>query len=223
MQFVNVLNSQITPLPLLVEVSINGIWEDAWHIDYKEGIPSREAVEAYLAKGTERIAVEVFFKTIDGYTLFLGIRFNEKLKTATPKKFLTTCFQSIWSMTSPSFSGIVSDLSKQLTGDERILFDSYPTAIELGVVNWWQSLGNIEIWNQQQKKMISKIMLQQQLNGSPHLLHNNHNYTGLEFNYQVIPHYWLGIQVADKKGEKWVLNENRIEGLLKNLLHFSID
>jgi len=64
--------------------------------------------------------------------------------------------------------------------------------------------------------------VKKQLEENAHLRKNSNNFVAMEFNYRVAPHYWIGIQVADKKKGTWVLNENRLESLLKDLLSISM-
>lgn len=222
MSLVYELNKKIFQQPSLIQVAIKGIWEDTWDIPFVDGQPSIDAIDHYLKKGTEGIAFEVFFKTDDGYNLILGIRFTEGLVPATPREFLMASFQSIWSMNKPTFASMITDLSKKLTGDPKSLFGIDPTGVELGVINWWKSMGSIEIWKGSESKNINKNVLKEKLEKNSHLLKNNNNYVAMEFNYRVAPHYWIGIQVSDKQDDTWVLNENHLEVLLKDLLHISL-
>lgn len=210
----------ISSSPLFVQVALQGKWEDSWSISFEEGMPSIEEIDTYLKKGTEGIAFEVFFQTTLGYKCFLGVRFKEGLVVATPREFLIVSFQSIWSLR--TIVEMASDLSKKLTGNPKTLFDIDPTSIELGVSNWWKSMGSIKIWTSAEGKVINKEILKKQLQASPHLLNNNNNYVAMEFNYEVIPHYWVALQVSDEKNGKWILNENFLEALLHNLLQISI-
>jgi hypothetical protein len=222
MSLVERLNKSISHPPSLIQVAIKGIWEDTWDIPFQNRMPSIATIGQYLEKGTEGLAFEVFFRTDDGYNIILGTRFTEQLITTAPKEFIITSFQSIWSVNPPAFASMISDLSEKLTGDTKALFEIAPTGVELGVVNWWKSMGSIEVWRNAQEKTISRETLKKQLEGHTHLLKNNNNYVALELNYRVTPHYWIGIQVSDKQARRWILNENRLENLLEELLDISV-
>lgn len=222
MSLIEKLNKTIYKSPSIIQVAINGIWEDTWKILFEDGMPTIEAVNKYLKKGAEGIAIEVFYKTNEGYNIMFGIRFKDGLIIANPREFLVTSFHVIWSKKHFPFAAMITELSKEVTGDAKVLFNGDPTCIELGVINWWKSMGSLEIWNSSEVKTINKENLKKQMEANPHLLKNNKNYVALDFSYQVTPQCWTSIQVADKHDNEWVLNEKRLTNLLNELLHISI-
>ena len=200
--------------PLLIEVSINGKWENPWIIPLTSSIPSPKEVDAYVKKGTDGIAIEIFLKSKDASNIFFGIRFGNGLLVSTPKEFLMRSFQSIWETKNMTFKDLVKELEKRVVGSKIELFQNLPTSIELGVVNAWNSMGSVDIWNNQQVRKISNNLLLDKLKSHKHLHENTVNYVAVEFNYRATPHYWIAIQIADKKDEIWQLNQNKLQQAL---------
>jgi hypothetical protein len=181
MSLIEELNKTIEQSPSLIQVAINGMWEDTWKIPFDDGLPSIAAINQYLEKGAEGIAIEVFFKTTDGYNIMFGIRFIDRLVTTSPREFLVTSFNSIWAEKPLPFVTMITELSEKLTGDPKSLFRVDPTGVELGVINWWKSMGSLEIWNSSEVKTINKEDLKKQLEVNPHLLKNNKNYVAVDY------------------------------------------
>lgn len=203
--------------PSKIQIAVNDKWEEVWIIDLAKQLPSSEELQKYLQSSNFKyVSIEMLFEQSNGVYVF-GMDYNEHLLTKTPYDFL---IQSIGITNAcVDFYSFVQELSSKLIGKPYLFLDE-PDAIRIGVVNHWLSVGLCVVWQKDWQKNIQLGELQKKLESNQNLYKTNLNYQGMSFavNRKGIPPgicHWIKSPCSNKKGEYWVLSEQKINHHLK--------
>jgi hypothetical protein len=224
MNWIEKIDVLLVNSPLLLQLAKSGIWENAWQLDWDGGMPRVADIRGYLLEDAEDVALEIFFKTTRGRHAYFGLRYGEGFCPGMDRfGFLSAIFRAAFSSPTPTFQTIVNDISGRLCKGDETLFPGDPDRIDMGVVNWWKSMGIRTIWKKGEPKHMGEEDLLARLAGDPHLLHNSCNYVGLEFKYFGGCPHWISFQVSRKMGNDYILSTEEVLDNLSFLADFQTD
>jgi len=205
--------------PYKIQVAVDRQWESALKLNFSQLEFDEQQIKGFLRGNPEIVAIELFYKTLDGFDFYIGIQHGNKLKkVATPIEFIYQYILSLKRLQDLSLPSVIRSLGESLNGDPRAFFSEQPASAALGVVDYWMTFGPSEIWKQGEAE-VTEQHVRQKLSAHPDLLSNDKNYVGLEVVFNTPTLHWLSFQVSDAYEGKYVLNIPKIYTLMNNYFH----
>lgn len=201
------LSGTIKDGPYKIQFAVNREWEKALKIDLINHVELSETeVSNFLGNEPRIIAGEVFFKTKDNKDCYIGIQWDETFTNAkTPRIFFETYLKTVILNKGTSFTNLLSQLGIAFFTNDNAFLDQTCTSIELGVVDFWMSLGPLRIYTQGDTIPTSEQIVEK-VNTLSHIIENSYNYVGLEYVFENSPKHWFSFQVSNKNVENnWEL------------------
>ncbi|NJN90076.1 MAG: hypothetical protein HC878_06635 [Leptolyngbyaceae cyanobacterium SL_5_14] len=172
--------------PLYVQVGFDGVWETALHLPMFTPLQAKDRAALYAYQGTD-VAFEVFFEHPYGEA-FVGIRPQIKAYEPLPVE------QLVMALTHhPQLDlSVVAKLFSEYLGIAQPLFVGLPEHIEMGLVNLWNSFGQVILWH---GKADAYSINHLASNDANRYLKPQEKPIGLEFAF-ANPHHWLAVPVS---------------------------
>ena len=219
----NTLNQRFNSEINLIQLALDGNWEQALRIE-KEKIPLEiSEVETFLQRKFRNIGFEVFFKDTENNRMFFGIRYLKNKKNMLGGcQFEGLQFVSkLCAALSPENQGL-ADLMSRISyelGGIPLLFGE-PSHLEIGVVDFWKACGSAILWRQGELKQFSEAGIREKLKYNKQLLYAERNYQAIEFAFEGDYPHWLGLQIGERKNGLYETNISRLIGFSSELFGF---
>jgi len=211
------INKYIVNKPSKIQIAKDDKWEEVWIIDLTKRLPTSEELREYLQSSSfNYVSIEMLFEQSDGIYIF-GMDYNDHLVVKTPFGFLMYVIGITHRFV--DFNSFVQELSDKLIGKPYMFIDE-ADAIRIGVVNHWISVGLCIVWQKDWPKHIQLSELRKKLESNQKLYKTKINYQGMSFAVNLkgfspgICH-WIKSPCCDKKGDSWILSEQKIIQYLK--------
>lgn len=217
------IDRSVLPPPLYIQMAKDGIWERAWKVTYADGAPTALEVQRYLSGREKDVALEVFFRTADGRRSYFGIRHPQGCRFDLNRiEFLKTLLKIVFESKKSTFEEISKTAALELCANKGALFAGDPDRVDIGVIDYWKSVGKCTVWQKGDVKQLNENALVQALSGHhPELLKNSKNCQGVEFKYfGDLPH-WISFEVSEKIEGEFILNPKLVIDKLNRLLVFN--
>jgi len=193
--------------PLFFQAAKDGIWEEARTWSYGDGLPPDTLLRDYVRGEYQDLAFEVFFRDLQGRTMYFGIRpLQKKGPRPDDHAFMRNAFKGIFTLPEPGFGAVVDAIARALSMDTGLLLHGEPECVDIGVVNFWKSVGPCTVWKKGLRKTITEKDLFRILSPTHKaLLKNPMNHLAVEFRYRTGHPHWIAFDVSEKKGREHVL------------------
>jgi hypothetical protein len=127
--------------PLYVQVGFDGVWETALHLPMFTPLQAKDKAALYAYQGTD-VSFEVFFEHPYGEA-FVGIRPQIKVYKPLPVERLVLALTH-----HPQLDlSVITKLFSEYLDIAQPLFVGLPAHIEMGLVNLWNSFGQVILWH----------------------------------------------------------------------------
>jgi hypothetical protein len=189
------LAAWLTTEPIVVQIAADGIWEDPWTVRAGERVTVQSIDEWFAGRGAD-VAVELFFADQGGTRLFVGVRVA-MLTPAERRDFVADTLSRLAERRWRSLAEVLVGW-RLPSGNLAVPTRGHiPTAIEIGVVNAWKSVGACTVWRPGQPDL-DLDHLATILAGQPQLREPHATPTAVELAFsQPLPH-WIGIYAAER-------------------------
>ena len=179
-----------------IQFAFNGIWENTYKI-YKQSDFKLETINDLK----NEIAFELFLND-NKQKLFIGIRYcNEEID----KNWISNKVEYL-------LNSDLSDIIKSEIGEE-FLDKKHLQKIEIGVVDYWKSIGSNIVWKKGSEIELDKETVASTINKK--LCKSKLNYQAVEFAYQGLHDYWIGYDISIKNNLFYEIDIDKLQNLIK--------
>ncbi|KKQ71682.1 MAG: hypothetical protein US90_C0001G0012 [Candidatus Shapirobacteria bacterium GW2011_GWE2_38_30] len=214
------LSHIITSRPDVIQFAKDRKYEEAWIIKLSDKKPTEVDIERYLKKDKfETIIVEYIWNSQDDNNRFvLTLFLDKKCKLQDPKKFIEISLDLFY--TYSNFEDFLNIIDNQIIGSEYLLLNQ-TDSINLGVFNYWLSVGPVDLWSKKEIYDFEKI--KSKIKTRPEIERTDLNYQGLLFRFNVSgildgPYYGIKTPCCNKIGNDWVIDFDKVEYWTKLML-----
>jgi hypothetical protein len=188
------------------QVAAGGLWEKAVRLD-----------QWPINASDPSVAVELFYDTADNTRIFFGARYDNTLKRVSDPADFVKKIRDITSQAGDdSLTAMLRLLGQTFDDNPNCYLDAKLEYAEVGVENYWQSLGVRKIW-QANEPLPTETTLRTLLNQNTNLLHNAKNHIVVELS-ALRPKCWIGFQVSKKAGEHHAIDFNTLNNVLAGVI-----
>lgn len=187
------------PVPHYAQIATGGTWEQAVRLDFATATDSHPLTHTI----DPSIAGEIFYRLSDERLVFLGLRYSPLLQSvATPTEFLQKFQETLQLVPSTEILEVFADLGRRLNDDPDTYMKSKISHVELGVIDYWKSMGSMVLRRPGQPSL-TQTSVKQLLHQNESLLRNQSNHTALEFAVDT-PQHWIAIQTSGLRHGEYV-------------------
>lgn len=199
-----------SPVPQYVQIAPHGRWESAVRLA-PEG---DDAASLDPGSVDETVAAEIFYRLASGRLAFAGIPYSTGLRRVTsPTEFVNLFIGLAGQLLASRLDEAVAMLGRELNSDSRTYAFDEPEHLELGVIDYWKSVGSVVIWRRNAAEPVPKQVTDISIHNEA-LLRNRLNHIAVEFAYRH-PAHWLGVQVSDAQDGGFELNMVHLQQLVE--------
>ena len=196
--------------PSRVQIAFDGAWEKAVRFDPGRSSEISKEFLAALKQPSNNVALEVFFGPEQN--AMLGFRHSSKLNVSTQDFVLEI---TRIAMANSSFLECFDALKTLCEPWGFQPFAQEPQRAELGVLDFWNSMGALELWRAPAPRFIP---LKMQGDSKPHLVKNSKNQIMLEFAFPGNAEHWMGFVVSNLEQGLY-----RLDGLMLDTVLYAFD
>lgn len=201
--------------PACIQFAKDEVWEKA--ISIEPGDPTAESrIQHFLKNGEfHTVSMEAMFEEKDLHYVF-GLECTpraDKPYAEILRIFLKETQQF------KNFITFMENLESGITGDSYFL-EGEPDKIRIGVVNHWQSVGPLFVWEKGMSKKLSLRELEDKLASRPDVFETNLNYQGMSFTFNIDGNppglcHWIKSPCSFPRGDIWKLDPDMVTKYLQ--------
>lgn len=221
MTLASLLAESIISKPDIIQFAKDRKYEEAWIIPLSGGRPSQQQIADYLAKGDYQLLIVEYIwnSQIDNQRFVLTVFLDQKCQLQDHRVFVNICLEMFF-----DYKDFLSFIEKF---DQRIIGRSYllrnlPEMANMGIFNYWLSVGPVDLWNKGEKLDLDKI--RQKIEARQNIKKSKLNYQGLLFRFNVSqledgPSYGLKTPCCKKIGDEWAVDYELVNGWMERIIN----
>ena len=209
------LNRQLGDNVKLVQFAVDGNWETAWKIKESGFTITQQELDAFLPPHFDHLSCELFLEDQNGITSYIGVRYP---RVQLPE-MTVAWFQMKQNMLLGAKRGTRLPLLDRIQRGCGPLSFAHNELhlIEVGIVDYWKTLGSIVLWQRGEAEAISQWQIEQKLKDNPRIKQTRANYQGLEFAFAGDFSYWVGVQLSTRVNGIYQIDEKCIHDNVERL------
>ncbi|KQW60737.1 hypothetical protein [Ensifer sp. Root127] len=204
----NIVNELV--MPTHVQCALDGRWEEALLINKQSLLPPKEEFDAWLG-GKTNFALEVFFCMPHRRVMFVGVRWMNRL----PEELYEAVSSVVQLMEHRQASGKATYPTHffEESLSVRLLTDA-PSYLEIGVNNFWQSVGSCVIWNAGEPPADTQGAISRVSALAPQLLKPQPSNVILNVAYKNPISHWAGVEISQETNGAFSFDEELLNDYL---------